>query len=57
VTSSLAITVCTEPSHGNLPISFNDDISKDFIELLFGMDFDEFAIKFESFALFRVKGM
>jgi hypothetical protein len=52
----MAITVCRESSHGNQPINYPDDIARDFIELLFGMDFDEFAIKFEAYALFRIKG-
>jgi hypothetical protein len=55
-TSSLEITVCTEPSHANKPMTYRDDISGEFIELLFGMHFDEFAVKFEAYALFHVKG-
>ncbi|KAF8585659.1 hypothetical protein K439DRAFT_1615791 [Ramaria rubella] len=55
-TASLAVTVQTESSHSNQPITYHDDISQDFIELLFGMDFNEFALKFEAYALFRIKG-
>ncbi|KAF8579612.1 hypothetical protein K439DRAFT_1620391 [Ramaria rubella] len=56
-TASMAITVCTDPSHSNSPVSYHDEISRDFIELLFGMDFDKFALKFEAYALFRIKGV
>ncbi|KAF8575477.1 hypothetical protein K439DRAFT_1623567 [Ramaria rubella] len=56
-TSSLAMTVCTEATQSNAPIVHHDEISRDFIELLFGMDFDEFAVKFEAYALFRVQGI
>ncbi|KAF8583493.1 hypothetical protein K439DRAFT_1617412 [Ramaria rubella] len=55
-TASLAVTVRTEPSHSNQPMTYRDDILQDFIELLFGMDFDEFALKFEAYALFHIKG-
>ncbi|KAF8572588.1 hypothetical protein K439DRAFT_1625677 [Ramaria rubella] len=52
----MAITVCTDPSHSNAPVSYHDEISRDFIELLFGLDFDEFALKLEAYALFQIKG-
>jgi hypothetical protein len=55
-TSSLALTVRTEPGHSNNPYIFYDDISRDFIEVLFGMDMNDFAVKFEAYALFRIKG-
>ncbi|KAF8592487.1 hypothetical protein K439DRAFT_1610282 [Ramaria rubella] len=56
-TASLAVTVQTESSHSNQPMTYHDDISRDFIELLFGMDFDEFTLKFEACTLFRIKGV
>ncbi|KAF8575935.1 hypothetical protein K439DRAFT_1623212 [Ramaria rubella] len=57
LTASMAITVCTEPSQSNQPIAYHDDVSRDFIELLFGIDMDEFALKFEAYSLFRIQGV
>ena len=42
--------------HSNQPINHHDDIAHDYIKLLFGMDFDEFALKYEAYALFHIKG-
>lgn len=55
-TSSLALTVQMEPGHSNHPFMFYDDVSCDFIEVLFGMDINDFAMKFEAYSLFRIKG-
>ena len=41
--------------HSNQLINHHD-ISHDFIELLFSMDFDKFALKYEAYALFHIKG-
>jgi hypothetical protein len=49
--------VRTETAHSNTPWSCYDEISQEFIELVFGMDVQEFAMKFEAFSLFRLKGM
>ncbi|KAF8493120.1 hypothetical protein JB92DRAFT_3127509 [Gautieria morchelliformis] len=54
---SFSITVRTDPSHANLPLNYHDAVSQDFIELLFGMDIDDFALKMEAYALFRIKGI
>ncbi|KAF8572956.1 hypothetical protein K439DRAFT_1565117 [Ramaria rubella] len=56
LTTSMAITVCTEPSQSNQPIAYHDDVSRDLIELLLGIDMDEFALKFEAYSLFRIQG-
>ncbi|KAF8580079.1 hypothetical protein K439DRAFT_1620078 [Ramaria rubella] len=34
-----------------------DEIGKDFIETVLGWDMNEFCLKYESFALFRIKGI
>ena len=52
----MSITVQTEPMHSNQPVNHHDNIAHNFIEVLFGMDFDEFAIKYEAYALFHIKG-
>ncbi|KAF8581495.1 hypothetical protein K439DRAFT_1619003 [Ramaria rubella] len=57
LTASMAITLCTKPSHSNQPIMYHDDVSRDFVELLFGMDMDEFTLKFEAYSLFRIQGV
>ncbi|KAF8581725.1 hypothetical protein K439DRAFT_1618779 [Ramaria rubella] len=46
-TSSLAMTVRTEATQSNAPIIYHDEISRDFIKLLFGMDFNEPTRSFE----------
>ncbi|KAF8576594.1 hypothetical protein K439DRAFT_1622766 [Ramaria rubella] len=55
-TSSLCVTVRMAPHHLNAPMFAADDISKDFIEIVLGWDINEFCLKYESFALFRLKG-
>ncbi|KAF8580301.1 hypothetical protein K439DRAFT_1619899 [Ramaria rubella] len=55
-TSSLCVTIQTAPHHLNTPMFAADDISKDFIEIVLGWDINEFCLKYESFALFRLKG-
>jgi hypothetical protein len=40
-----------------VPLFAADSISKDFIEIVLGWDINEFCLKYESFALFRLKGM
>ncbi|KAF8478343.1 hypothetical protein JB92DRAFT_3149602 [Gautieria morchelliformis] len=56
-TSSLCVTVRTSPHHLNEPLFAADAISKDFIEIVLGWDINEFCLKYESFALFRLKGV
>jgi hypothetical protein len=55
-TSSLSITVRTEPGHPNDPHYFNDQLSESFIEAVVGMTFAEFCAKYEAFSLFSLKG-
>ncbi|KAF8581257.1 hypothetical protein K439DRAFT_1619194 [Ramaria rubella] len=56
-TSSLCVTVHTAPHHLNEPLYAVDEIGKDFIETVLGWDMNEFCLKYESFALFRIKGI
>ncbi|KAF8580081.1 hypothetical protein K439DRAFT_1620079 [Ramaria rubella] len=51
------VTVHTAPHHLNEPLYAVDEIGKDFIETVLGWDMNEFCLKYESFALFRIKGI
>ncbi|KAF8583267.1 hypothetical protein K439DRAFT_1617586 [Ramaria rubella] len=55
-TSSLCVTIRMAPHHLNVPMFAADDISKDLIEIVLGWDINEFCLKYESFALFQLKG-
>jgi hypothetical protein len=50
------VIVRTLPHHLTEPLYVADTISKDFIEIVLGWDINEFCLKYESFALFRLKG-
>ncbi|KAF8583933.1 hypothetical protein K439DRAFT_1617138 [Ramaria rubella] len=55
-TLSLCVTVKTSGHHLCAPVYSADSISKDFIEIVLGWDIEEFCLKYEGFALFRIKG-
>ncbi|KAF8578755.1 hypothetical protein K439DRAFT_1621094 [Ramaria rubella] len=56
-TSSRCVTVKTSGHHLCAPVYSADAISRDFIEIVLGWDIDEFCLKYEGFALFRIKGV
>jgi hypothetical protein len=50
-TSSLVITVQTEADQANGPLYTADNVTWDFIEVVLGMEFDAFCLKFEAYAM------
>jgi len=52
----MAITVHTSSTQGNNPIYANDEVSCGFVEVVLGMDFEDFCLKYEAFSICHIKG-
>jgi hypothetical protein len=52
----MAITVRTQADQSNGPIYTVDNTARDFIEVVLGMEFDDFCLKYEAYAVCSIKG-
>jgi hypothetical protein len=52
----MAITVRTQSDQSNSPIYAIDNTAHDFVEVVLGMEFDDFCLKYEAYAICNIKG-